>query len=174
MTPAIPVLSLRVDSISLPDAKAKQSKVQLTLSKFTYTVHPEFSWIVDLANFAKAPPGVCSYCATPSVCSLVYQVFEEVIPSERTILSLNVQDGSICICPPNHPGSLAVNIEDVVLDTELISGSPDIFIIVAARSFAVLLLDDREAPQPEALQHKEVTKGIEHWMVCTFQFTSPW
>jgi autophagy-related protein 2 len=54
----VPVIAFRLDSISLPDAKAKQSKVQLTLSKFTYTVHPEFSWLLDLANFAKAPPGV--------------------------------------------------------------------------------------------------------------------
>jgi hypothetical protein len=29
-----------------------------------------------------------------------------------------------------------------------------------------LLVDDREAPPPEALQHKEVNRGIEHWTVC--------
>lgn len=57
LAPAIPLVSFRLDSISLPDAKAKQSKVQLTVSKFTYTMYPEFSWILDLATFVKAPPG---------------------------------------------------------------------------------------------------------------------
>ncbi|KIM19805.1 hypothetical protein M408DRAFT_30911 [Serendipita vermifera MAFF 305830] len=147
-TPTIPVLSVRVDSVSLPDTKAKQSKVQLTLSKFIYTVYPEFSWVADLATFAKAPPGV----------------FEQVVPSERTILSVNVRDGSISILPPNHPGGLAVTIEDIALDTEMINNSPETLVLFSARSVAALLLDDRAAPQPEALQQKDVTKGIEHWM----------
>lgn len=100
------------------------------------------------------------------ICLIFFQVFEEVIPSERTILSVSIRDGSICVLPPHHPGSLAINIDEVALDTELVSGSPDIFVLLAARSAAVLLLDDREALPPAALQHKEVNRGLEHWLVC--------
>ena len=57
---------------------------------------------------------------------------------------------------------------DIALDTELVSGSPDAFVLLSARSTMILLLDDREAPPPEALQHKEVNRGMEHWTVCIF------
>lgn len=57
-------------------------------------------------------------------------------------------------------------MEDIALDTELVSGSPDAFVLLAARSTTLLLLDDREAPPPGILQHKEVNRGTEHWIVC--------
>lgn len=94
-------------------------------------------------------------------------MFEQVIPSERTILTLNIRDGSICVLPPNHPGALVVNMDDIAFDTELVSGSPDTFVLLVARSSTVLLLDDRRAPPPEALQNKEVNRGLEQWVVRT-------
>ncbi|KIM31918.1 hypothetical protein M408DRAFT_327310 [Serendipita vermifera MAFF 305830] len=51
-----------------------------------------------------------------------------------------------------------------VLDVKIQDTTPETTLTLLARSVAALLLDDRAAPQPEALQQKDVTKGIEHWM----------
>lgn len=150
--PSIPMIELRLDSISLVDAKSKQSRVHLTASKFTYTVYPDFSLAQDLARFAKAPPGV----------------FEQVIPSERTILNLDFRDGSIRVIPPNHPGCLILGVEDVFVGTELVNGSADTSVAVTARSLYTLLIDDTAAPLPEGLQTKPINKGLDYWLISGF------
>ena len=98
----------------------------------------------------------------------MHQVFEQVIPSERTILDLDFRDGSIRIVPPNHPGALVLGVEDVFVGTELVNGSADTAVAVTARSFYTLLIDDIAAPLPEGLQAREVNKGLDHWLVCVF------
>ncbi|KAG8820739.1 autophagy- protein 2 [Serendipita sp. 400] len=146
--PPAPMIRLRLDSVSLPDSKAKQSKVQLTTSKFTLSVYPDLQLFEDLARFAKAPPGV----------------FEQVAPTERTVLDVNFKDASIQVIPPNHPGSLVLNLEDVSVGTDIVSGSVESSVNVIAQLAHVLLIDDLNAPAPEALQNREVIKSLDHWL----------
>ncbi|KAG8809427.1 autophagy- protein 2, partial [Serendipita sp. 399] len=143
-----PMISLRLDSLSLPDSKSKQSRIHLTTSKFTFSVYPEFDLIEDLARFVKAPPGV----------------FEQVIPTERTVLDVNIKDGSIRVIPPNHPGCLVLNLEDVSFGTDIVANSTESSVAILGRLAHVLLVDDQEAPVPEALQTGEVNRGFDHWL----------
>ena len=52
------MLKLRFVSLILPETNAKESRVKVTLSGITYTLHGDLDWIAELANFVKAPPGV--------------------------------------------------------------------------------------------------------------------
>ena len=52
------MLKIRFVSLILPETNAKESRVKVTLSGFTYTVHADLDWISDLGRFAKAPPDV--------------------------------------------------------------------------------------------------------------------
>lgn len=52
------LLKLRFTSFVVANTTAKESRVKLTVCGITYTVHPDLQWLSDLAEFAKAPPGV--------------------------------------------------------------------------------------------------------------------
>jgi hypothetical protein len=70
------------------------------------------------------------------------------------------------VLPPNHPGRLVLNLDDISVNTELINGSPDASFTLLARSLNVLLLDDIVAPPPEMFKDIDVERGYQHWVVC--------
>lgn len=103
----------------------------------------------------------------PSQLIILFQAFEQVVPTERTVIHANIKDGSINVLPPNHPGGLVLNLEDISVNTELVNGSPDVSVGLLAKSLNVLLLDDVAAPPPENLKDRDVDRGFQHWVVSS-------
>ncbi|KAF5380922.1 hypothetical protein D9615_004012 [Tricholomella constricta] len=120
------MVKLRFTSLVVPGITAKESRVKLTLSGFTFTIFPDFSWTTDLGVFVKSPPGT----------------FESVIPSERTRISLKVSDGAIRTFAPNHPGAIVVQIDDLDFATDVIGKSPDSSFQLSIPAVALLVVDD--------------------------------
>lgn len=65
------MLKLRFVSLAIPETKAKESRVKVTLSGITYTFHPSVQWMTELTRFAKAPPGVSVLHIFLTACSLL-------------------------------------------------------------------------------------------------------
>jgi hypothetical protein len=53
-----PMINLRFASVVLGDTSAKESRIKLLASGFSFVVTTDFTWMEDLANFGKAPEGV--------------------------------------------------------------------------------------------------------------------
>ncbi|KAF9464765.1 hypothetical protein BDZ94DRAFT_466688 [Collybia nuda] len=98
-------------SLTVPETAAKESRIRVILSGFTFTILPDLSWISDLAAFMKSPPGT----------------FDSVIPSEKTSISLKIVDGSIRGFAPRHPGVMVIHVDDLEFSTDVIGDSPNSF-----------------------------------------------
>jgi autophagy-related protein 2 len=91
----MPLLKLRLVSITLKDANAKQSRIRLTLFGFTYTFHPDLAWATDLAEFVKAPPGVGPPPKVTHVVLLLIRRSSKLFrPNERSSLCPSSMDPS--------------------------------------------------------------------------------
>ncbi|KAJ3787784.1 hypothetical protein GGU10DRAFT_134981 [Lentinula aff. detonsa] len=121
-----PILKLRFTSTIVPETMAKESKIRLHISGFTYQLFPDVSWISDLIVFASAPPGA----------------FETVVPSERTKITIKVVDGSVKVLAPTHSGALLLHIGDLDFSTDLIGESPELEFLLRIQSAALLAIDD--------------------------------
>ncbi|KAF5377015.1 hypothetical protein D9757_007710 [Collybiopsis confluens] len=125
LTPT-PLLQLRFTSTVIPETSSKESKLRLVLGNFTYNFYPDISWISDLACFASSPPGA----------------FETVVPSDRTKISLKVQNGSVKIFAPTHPGAMLFHLGNLEFSTDLIGESPESEFSLKLHSAALLAIDD--------------------------------
>lgn len=56
-----PLVKLRFVSLIVPETIAKESRVKVTLTGFTYNLYRDLLWASDLGLFIKAPPGVSSF-----------------------------------------------------------------------------------------------------------------
>ncbi|KAG6336408.1 hypothetical protein ID866_2681 [Astraeus odoratus] len=99
-----PMAKARIASLVVPETIAKESKIKLSLWGITCYVPSELGFASDLALFAKAPPGV----------------FESVVPSERTALSIGVIDVSVMVQAPEHPGASVLHIGEADFSTEIL------------------------------------------------------
>ena len=52
------MINLRFASVVLSDTSAKESRIKLLATGFSFIVTADLSWLEDLANFGKAPEGV--------------------------------------------------------------------------------------------------------------------
>ncbi|GJE87153.1 autophagy-related protein 2 [Phanerochaete sordida] len=120
------LLKLRFTSFVVANTTAKESRIKLTLFGVTYTLYPDLQWISDLAEFAKAPPGV----------------FESVVPSERTHLSLKVVDTSVRALCPKFPGAMVLHLGETDFSTTMIGNSPETSFRLAIQTLSLFLIDD--------------------------------
>ncbi|KAH7889362.1 hypothetical protein F5I97DRAFT_1940745 [Phlebopus sp. FC_14] len=102
-----PMIKARVTSLVVPETTAKESRIKLSCWGFTCHVPQDVAFASDLVQFAKAPPGV----------------FESVVPSELTRLSITVVDVSIHSEAPKYPGAAVLHIGGADLTTELVGNS---------------------------------------------------
>ncbi|KAI0093682.1 hypothetical protein BDY19DRAFT_1063485 [Irpex rosettiformis] len=121
-----PLLKLRFTSLVVSDSAAKESRIKVTICGATYTLYPNLDWITDITRFVKAPPGV----------------FESVVPSERTRLSIKVVDSSLQGLCPKYPGSLVLHLGEVEYSSVMVGALPETSFTVGLQTVSLLLLDD--------------------------------
>ncbi|KAH9935004.1 uncharacterized protein B0H18DRAFT_1082721 [Fomitopsis serialis] len=141
-------LKVRFISLVVPETTAKESRVKLTLRGITFTVHPDFDWISDLAAFAKAPPGA----------------FESVVPMVDTSLQ------ALC---PTYPGALVPYVGELDFSTVIEGLSPELTFLLDVPAFSLLLVDDAKAISQQLDSAKtghttSRTSGLEYWKRAGF------
>lgn len=136
----------------MPNTTAKESRVKVTLYGATYTVHPSLQWISDLAEFVKAPPGV-SQTKSIHVCVSAdrpRQVFESVVPSERTVISVKLVDTSVRALCPTFPGATVLHFGEADFSTVLVGNSPETSLRFSVQNLFLFLLDDLNSATKES------------------------
>jgi autophagy-related protein 2 len=71
----------------------------------------------------------------------LFKVFESVVPSERTSLSLAIADVSIKAYAPSHPGAAVLHIGEAEINTELAGNSSEFKLNLLVPSLSFLLVD---------------------------------
>lgn len=120
------LLKLRFTSFVVSNTTAKESRVKLTLYGLTYNLCPRLQWVSDLAEFAKAPPGV----------------FESVVPSERTHVSIKLVDTSIRALCPKFPGAMVLHAGEVDFSMTLVGNLPETSFRLGVQTLSLFLIDD--------------------------------
>lgn len=126
-----PLVNLRFSSITHED-RTKETGIRLTTNACTVYVTRDLEWVHDLALYAKTPEGV----------------FEDVVPSEVTRITLMVYDSSVHISAPTMPGALLVVTTAIEVRTAMESESDDLTVDIGLSGLNVLAIDDRAAATP--------------------------
>ncbi|SGY39460.1 BQ5605_C003g02224 [Microbotryum silenes-dioicae] len=146
-----PVLRIDFTSSVEKSTSLKESKVQLTLSNFTYFFTAELDWTRELSTFAKAPAGA----------------FETVVPNELTRIRLNVNNGSIHVTSPTLDGSqLVVSIGQARVATNLMPDMPRTVIIVEPKEVRLLVVEG--AGDPLSTEDASRELGFKFWKTRGF------
>ncbi|KAH9966770.1 hypothetical protein BC827DRAFT_1374003 [Russula dissimulans] len=143
-----PVIKLLFTSIAFPEINSKESRVKLSLHGFTLNLFPDVKRIDALVAFAKPPPGV----------------FESVVPSERTRITVKIADGSARLFVPHHTGALVVHFGDTDFGTEVVGDSPEIQLRIAGQALTALFTDNHlEAVQASSNRSQPDVQGPLYW-----------
>ncbi|KAF5373651.1 hypothetical protein D9758_000606 [Tetrapyrgos nigripes] len=121
-----PLLKLRFTSSQIPQTTLKESRIHVSLWGFTYNFFPDIAWISDITAFVAAPPGA----------------FENVVPSEKTRLSLMIMDGSLKATAPQHRGAMVLHMGDLKFSINLVGDSPDLAFTLSVPAAAILAIDN--------------------------------
>ncbi|BEJ01025.1 hypothetical protein CcaverHIS631_0508820 [Cutaneotrichosporon cavernicola] len=137
-----PLINLRFSSITHED-RTKATGIRLTTNASTVYVTRDLEWVHDLALYAKTPEGV----------------FEDVVPSEVTRISLHVYDCSVHVSAPTMSGALLVVMTAIEVRSAMVSESDENTIDIGASGLYLLAIDDCDSAT--ALQHH--SKSLEAW-----------
>ncbi|KAL0946599.1 hypothetical protein HGRIS_012798 [Hohenbuehelia grisea] len=140
------MIKLRFTSMVIPETTAKETRINVTLWGFTFSIFPDFAWLADMAVFAKAPPGA----------------FESVIPSERTRITLKIMNGSVRALAPNNPGSIVLYLGDLGFSTVIEGSSADTTFKLDTTSTAILVVDDLSSCTPN-FESPSPLEGVLFW-----------
>lgn len=129
-----PIVHLRFSSLTDKETGTKETNIKTVLSSITFYISADIGWMKDLAAFVKTPEGV----------------FEDVVPSEVTRISLEVFDGSIHVTPPAPAspgpnvgtGALVLVLGALDIKTDLTSEAEDSVVEVGLTGSGVLIVDD--------------------------------
>ncbi|KAF8559774.1 hypothetical protein OG21DRAFT_1503004 [Imleria badia] len=143
-----PSVKSRITSLVVPETTAKESRIKLSL--WGFTVHPphDGSFANDLAVFAKAPPGV----------------FESVVPSECTRLTVGVVDVSIHLRALGYPGAAALHLGEAEFSTELVGNSSQSAFKLRVSSSHFFLVDSiQDTFESTGTTQSPLGHGIDFW-----------
>ena len=141
-----PILYLRFSTFSNAVTGTKETGVKLACSCFTLYVRKDIAWVQELAQFAKTPEGV----------------FEDVVPSEMTRISVQLFDCSVQVSAPTLPGAIVVVLGVVDVKTDLVSDDEENSVEIGISSSYLLAVDDVGATGPLA---PGFTASIDAWKV---------
>ncbi|KAF8329752.1 uncharacterized protein EI90DRAFT_3155180 [Cantharellus anzutake] len=105
----VPMVKIRFASVNMSDKAAKESRIKISLWGSTYQLLGQGSWFDDIGRYARAPEGA----------------FESVVPSERTVFSVHVEDFSVKLLAPLHPGSIVLAFNNAHVSADLVGKSPE-------------------------------------------------
>ncbi|CAK9781050.1 hypothetical protein CC85DRAFT_269388 [Cutaneotrichosporon oleaginosum] len=137
-----PLVHLRFSSLTRED-RSKETGIRLSANACTIYVTKDLEWVHDLALYAKTPEGV----------------FEDVVPSEVTKVTLSVYDCSVHVAAPTMPGALLAVMTAIEVRTAMESESDDNTIDIGLSGLYLLAIDDRDSATP--LQHHAMS--LEAW-----------
>lgn len=78
------------------------------------------------------------------------QAFVDVVPSEVTRIKLELQDTSVHLAAPTHPGAIVLVLGNLVVSTELMGEFQDKALDLAGSSIRVFVIDDLSALSAES------------------------
>ncbi|EGN93260.1 putative peripheral membrane protein required for the formation of cytosolic vesicles [Serpula lacrymans var. lacrymans S7.3] len=140
------MIEVRFNSSSIPGSTAKASNIKLSLWGFNFRLLSKLKWLSELERFAKAPPGV----------------FESVVPSERTHVSVKIMESSLHAFAPGHPGAAVLYIGETTLSLDLINKSSELSLKMLVPSISVLLIDALPDEVPDE-SSKLQARGVAFW-----------
>jgi autophagy-related protein 2 len=157
----------------LHETASKESRIKLTFLGFMLNVFPDMKRIDSLVSFARPPPGVCNIHADlTGYQSYQFQVFESVVPSERTQITVKIGEGSVRLFAPKNNGAFVLHLGDLDLSTEMVGDSPEILLCIAGRDLAALFTDNYlEAAQEASIQNQPNAQGALHWKARRLLFS---
>jgi autophagy-related protein 2 len=98
------------------------------------------------------------------------QVFDSVVPSERTHIAVKLLDTSIRALGPKHPGGMVLHIGEADYVTIIIGNHPETSFHLSVQALSLLLIDDLETITEDASSVHAISKltraagGI--WKAC--------
>lgn len=87
------------------------------------------------------------------------QVFEAVVPSERTRVSLKVIDSSIRALCPTYPGALVLHLGELDFSTVMVGNVPELSLNVLLQTVSLFLVDDMNCTDPSTAASQVATMG---------------
>lgn len=97
---------------------------------------------------------------------MIPKAFETVIPSERTILSLNVSDCSIQLRTPTHPGSVVGALNNLEFAVDMIGNSPEMSTRLKLVSGWILAIDNLTSAVPyKTSARNRSAQASDYWRV---------
>jgi len=91
------------------------------------------------------------------------QAFENVMPSEKTRLSLTVKDSSIKATTLHHPGALVLHMGILKFTINLIGDSPDLAFALSVPAAGILAIDN--VADISTIDGRASKDGISRWKV---------
>jgi len=140
------IVNLRFSSLTDGITGTKETSIKTVLSSFTFFVTSDIAWVKDLAAFAKTPEGV----------------FEDVVPSEVTKISMEVYDGSIHLTPPNLSGAAVIVLGVLELKTAIVSDADESIAELAVGNSGLLMVDDAATASAPPVG---ISSSLEAWKV---------
>ncbi|KAH0830763.1 hypothetical protein J3R83DRAFT_2245, partial [Lanmaoa asiatica] len=143
-----PSVKSRITSLIVPETTAKESRIKLSF--WGFTVHPPLdgSFGNDLAVFAKAPPGV----------------FESVVPSECTRLTVGIVDVSVHLRALGYPGAAVLHLGETEFSTELVGNSSESAFKLNVSSSHIFLVDSiQDAIGSTGTTQSALGRGVDFW-----------
>lgn len=141
-----PILALRFTSLTNIATLTKETGISVTCTTAAAFITRDLGWIKELKSFAKTPEGV----------------FEDVVPSEVTRISLKLYDCSLHVATPTVPGALLLVLGAVDVRTEIISDADESILDVGLDQVDLLAIDDRAAAAALSTGYH---KTLEAWRV---------
>jgi autophagy-related protein 2 len=167
-------VKIRFTARAIPETSAKESLLKITLLGLLCTLNRDFSWTNDLSIFFKAPPevtGDLSYDHNTIWLMSILEAFDNVVPSERTRLSVKVQDSALRVVGVDRPVSLVLHVGELGLLTDLVDSSSDSSMSLDLPRLRVLLTEDHTAGQDINTRpidsSSETPDGLALWKVIS-------
>ncbi len=142
-----PLVQLRFSSLTDIVSDTKEIGFKLACSSLTLFLTKDVSWVKELALFAKTPEGV----------------FEDVVPSEVTRISLQIFDCSVHVSAPTSPGAVLAVLGVVDIKADIVSDAEENVIELGVSSSYLLAVDDLAVITPLELGN---AASVEAWKVC--------
>ncbi|KAK2466861.1 hypothetical protein APHAL10511_001119 [Amanita phalloides] len=144
-----PPLKSSIISLVTPESGAKETRLTFVLYGVTGNILSDTQWLNDLNLFIKSPPGV----------------FESVVPSEKTSISLRLQDSSIRAFAPTLPGALLLHVGDMEFMTDIIGNAREDTFHLLVHNLSLLTVDDLSCCEDTSVHQ---SSSVSYWKNCGY------